>query len=88
MKNKFQAVIPRKVREKLPVNVGDILDAKVERGKITLTPKPVIDCGIEQGLADIRAGRSFGPFGSGAELVQSLHTEARRLRRGARKRAR
>jgi AbrB family looped-hinge helix DNA binding protein len=43
VKNKFQVVIPQAIREKLGINTGDILEAKVERGRITYTPKAVID---------------------------------------------
>ncbi len=38
VKNKYQVVIPRRVREQIGVAVCDILEAKLERGNITLTP--------------------------------------------------
>jgi AbrB family looped-hinge helix DNA binding protein len=43
VKNKYQVVIPRPVREQLGINRGDILEAKAERGKLTYTPKAVLD---------------------------------------------
>ncbi len=43
VKNKFQVVIPQAIREKLGINTGDVLEAKVERGRLTYTPKTVID---------------------------------------------
>jgi AbrB family looped-hinge helix DNA binding protein len=43
VKNKFQVVIPQAIREKLGINQGDVLEAKVERGRITYTPKTLID---------------------------------------------
>jgi AbrB family looped-hinge helix DNA binding protein len=43
VKNKYQVVIPQRVREKLGITRGDILEAKAERGKITYTPKAVLD---------------------------------------------
>ena len=85
VKNKFQVVIPQSVREKIGIHVGDVLEAKVERGKITFTPKSVVDRGIAQSLADFEAGRSFGPFKSADDLVGSLHRESAKL--GARKKA-
>jgi bifunctional DNA-binding transcriptional regulator/antitoxin component of YhaV-PrlF toxin-antitoxin module len=36
-------VIPRALREKLGISRGDVLEAKVERGRITYTPKAVVD---------------------------------------------
>lgn len=43
VKNKYQVVIPQAIREKLGISRGDVLEAKVERGRITYTPKAVID---------------------------------------------
>ncbi len=84
--SRYHVVIPRGVREKIGVSVGDLLEAKAERGKITLTPKSPVDLGIEESLADFKAGRSYGPFKTHAELVASLRSETKKLR--SRKRAR
>ena len=54
VKNKFQVVIPESVRDQIGVEVGDVLEAKVERGKITLTPKSIVDR-IPQVVKDVRA---------------------------------
>ena len=43
VKNKYQVVIPQALRKKLGISRGDVLEAKVERGRITYTPKAVID---------------------------------------------
>jgi AbrB family looped-hinge helix DNA binding protein len=43
VKNKYQVVIPQAIREELGIRAGDLLEAKVERGRITYTPKAVID---------------------------------------------
>src|SRR5581483_4832317 len=43
VKNKYQVVIPRSVRQELGIETGDVLEAKVERGKLTYTRKTVID---------------------------------------------
>ena len=43
VKNKYQVVIPRAVRKELGINPGDLLEAKVERGKLTYTRKALID---------------------------------------------
>jgi AbrB family looped-hinge helix DNA binding protein len=80
VKKKYQVVIPRDVRKKIGLNIGDFLEAAVERGKITFTPKSVVDRGIAQSLADFKEGRSFGPFETPEEIVASLHKEAAKLR--------
>ena len=39
--DKYQATLPAAVRNQIGIAVGDILEAKVERGKIPLTPETV-----------------------------------------------
>jgi AbrB family looped-hinge helix DNA binding protein len=51
---KFQIVIPRRIREQIQVDVGDILEARVEAGKITFTPKSSIRRHLAEGLEDAR----------------------------------
>src|SRR6202035_391638 len=43
VRNRYQVVIPQAIREKLGISRGDVLEAKVERGRLTYTPKTVID---------------------------------------------
>ena len=78
VKNKFQIVIPQRVREQIGVAVGDLLEAKVERGRITLTPKSLVDRAIAEGLEDVRKGCVKGPFGTVGELIDSLKGRKRR----------
>jgi AbrB family looped-hinge helix DNA binding protein len=80
IQRKFQVVIPPHIRKKIGLNVGDILVAKAERGKITLTPKEAFDRGIAESLADFREGRTYGPFATHEELIKSLHHQAAQLR--------
>ena len=80
VKNKYQVVVPQKVREKIPLQVGDLLEARAERGKITFTPKSVVDRDILKSFADFKEGRTYGPFETQRELVASLHAEAAKLR--------
>jgi AbrB family looped-hinge helix DNA binding protein len=78
VKNKYQIVIPQRVREQIGVAVGDILEAKVERGRITLTPKVMVDRAILEGLEDVRKGRVRGPFNTVDEMLDSLKGRKRR----------
>ncbi|MGH9353760.1 MAG: AbrB/MazE/SpoVT family DNA-binding domain-containing protein [Terriglobia bacterium] len=80
VKSKYQVVIPQSVRKKIALNVGDLLAARAERGKITFTPKQAIDHGIAESMRDFKEGRAYGPFATHKELVASLHKEAAKLR--------
>ena len=82
VKNKYQVVLPQNLREQVGIQVGDLLEAKVERGRITFTPKSLVDRGIAESLDDFRQGRTYGPFASAREAVASMKKE---LRKGARK---
>ena len=73
VKTKGQVTLPTRLREQAGLNVGDLLEAKLEKnGKITLTPKSLIDRRIEEGLEDIRKGRTYGPFDTAEEMIASL----------------
>jgi bifunctional DNA-binding transcriptional regulator/antitoxin component of YhaV-PrlF toxin-antitoxin module len=81
VKNKYQVVIPQALRKQVGVNIGDLLEAKVEQGKITFTPKTLIDTRIAESMADYKAGRSYGPFNSHKDLIGSLHKQAKKLKK-------
>lgn len=74
VKEKYQVTLPASVRQKVGVVVGDLLDAKVQGKKITLTPKKAIDRELALALEDIRKGRVYGPFRSVKEMLRSLHS--------------
>ena len=73
VKTKGQVTLPSTLREKAGLNVGDLLEAKLEKGgKITLTPKTLVDRRIDEALTDISKGRTYGPFDSADAMVASL----------------
>jgi|HubBroStandDraft_6_1064221.scaffolds.fasta_scaffold2201161_1 AbrB family looped-hinge helix DNA binding protein len=72
VKNKYQVVIPQSVRNQVAVRVGDLFEATVERGKITLTPKSIVDRAVAEGLEDLRKGHVSGPFGSVDMMLASM----------------
>ncbi len=78
VKSKFQIVIPQHVRELAHVEIGDLLEAGVENGKIVFTPKSLVDRHIAEGLEDARAGRTHGPYASAEEAVGALEARAKR----------
>jgi AbrB family looped-hinge helix DNA binding protein len=75
VKNKYQVVIPRRVREQIGVAIGDVLEARAIKGKIVFEPKPTLDRAIAEGLEDIRKGRVYDP-------TARSRTRGRRLRHG------
>lgn len=82
VKEKYQVTLPAAVREKTGVSVGDLLEAKVQGKRITLTPKVVVDRAfiekrLAQGLKDIREGRLLGPFKTAKAAIRALRARTR-----------
>jgi AbrB family looped-hinge helix DNA binding protein len=80
IKTKYQVTLPTEVRKRAGVQIGDLLEARLERGKITLTPKTMIDRGIAESLEEYQKGHSSGPFGTAEEMLVSLHRDLKKLR--------
>jgi AbrB family looped-hinge helix DNA binding protein len=71
VKTKFQIVIPQRVREQAQVEIGDILEARVENGKIVLTPKSLIDRHLVEGIEHARQGRTHGGYATAEAAVKA-----------------
>ena len=80
VKSKYQVVIPQLLRDQIRVKVGDIFEARAERGRIIFTPQTVVDRAVAESMADFKAGRSYGPFSSHKDFISALHREARKLK--------
>ena len=78
VKKKFQVVIPQHIREQIKVEIGDLLEAGVEDGKITFTPKSLIDRHLAEGLEDANQGRTHGPYANAKDAVKALERRAKR----------
>jgi AbrB family looped-hinge helix DNA binding protein len=85
VKTKFQVVIPQSIRKRVHLDIGDLLEASFENGKITFTPKTVIDRHLAEGLADLAQGRTHGPYGSAGEAISALERRAGKRKTNARK---
>lgn len=85
VKRKYQVVIPQTVRKKISVNVGDVFDARVERGKIVLHPKVIvdrdeytrtqrrrIDAQLSKSIAEDKRDESIA-FDTPQEMIDYLH---------------
>ena len=73
VKTKYQVTLPTSVRKSVGLSVGDLLEAKVEGNKITLSPKTAIDKELALSLEDVKAGRVEGPFRSVDAMLKGLH---------------
>jgi AbrB family looped-hinge helix DNA binding protein len=78
VKNKFQIVIPQHIREQVHVEIGDLLEASVEDGRITFTPKSLVDRHLAEGLEDAKRGRTHGPYESAKDAIKALDARAKR----------
>ena len=78
VKNKFQIVIPQHIREQVHVEIGDLLEANVEDGKITFTPKSLIDRHLAEGLEDLKQDRTHGPYANVRDAIRALENRAKR----------
>ena len=84
VKNKYQIVIPEDVREKLHLEVGDMLEVEEKNGKLIIKPVMVVDKSQayfwspewqkkeREADEDIRRGRLTGPFKGAEELIDHL----------------
>lgn len=80
IKDKYQIVIPAKVRKAAGVEVGDFLEASFENEKLTFVPQTPLDREIVESIADFRAGRTSGPFETHEALVKHLKEVVRKYR--------
>lgn len=72
VKTKYQITLPTALREEIGLSVGDLLEARVEGKKITLTPKSMIDRELALALEDFKHGRYVGPFSNAKEAIRTL----------------
>jgi AbrB family looped-hinge helix DNA binding protein len=85
VKTKFQVVIPQSIRNRVHLNIGDLLEASFENGKITFAPKTVIDRHLAEGLEDVARGRTHGPYTSAAEAIAAVGRRTQKNKKSSRK---
>jgi len=86
VKTKYQVVIPQSIRKRVRLDIGDLLEASFENGKITFTPKTVVDRHLAEGLEDVTRGRTHGPYESAAAAISALERRAGKRNKNPRKR--
>jgi AbrB family looped-hinge helix DNA binding protein len=105
IQRKGQMTLPTGVRSAVGLVDGDLVDVKVSRGRIIVTPtlvidrskfpsadedytpaqRRVIDAQLADALADIKAGRTAGPFNTAHEMI--VHMKAEMKKRAVLKKA-
>ena len=85
IRKRFQITIPRRIREKLKIGVGDVVEMAIRNGKIILSPKKLIDSGQayfwtkgwqegeREAEEDIKAGR-VKVFENVGDLLNDLNS--------------
>ena len=81
IKEKYQVTIPTTLCQKAGLEVGDLLEARVEGNKLTFTPKSVIDRDIAISLKQVREGKVSPPYRSAKAFLRALHRDVRRLKK-------
>ena len=81
VKTNGQVTIPTRLRERAGLNVGDLLEARLERGKITLTPQTLLERHVNESLEQIKKGEFYGPFDTAEEMIESLHRNSKRSKK-------
>ena len=80
---KYQVTIPKDVRDALGIKVGDLVEATIDRRGALIRPlevvrkKVAIRKRIEAAEADVKAGRTLGPFKTARAAMQALKHKVR-----------
>lgn len=90
-KTKTPLVVPPSVRRRAGHKNGQDLEFRVSDGVITILPKPTaaedectpqqrrtIDARLAEGLADIRAGRIYGPFDNADAMIAHMKAQIKK----------
>jgi bifunctional DNA-binding transcriptional regulator/antitoxin component of YhaV-PrlF toxin-antitoxin module len=83
-----QVTLSSSLRERAKLSVGDLLEAKLEKGRITLTRASLIDRHIDESQEQIKKGQFYGPFDTAEDMIETLHRHGGRSKRPAKRPAR
>lgn len=78
VKTKFQVTLPTYIRKQVRLAIGDILEAKVEKGKITLEPQSLIDRRLALAMEDVRMGRVSPAFNNIEDMIDYLKKKTKK----------
>lgn len=77
VKSGYQVTIPSRFRKEAGLTVGDLLQASIHQGRLTLRPTRAVEREIELALEDVKQGRMKGPFKTAKEAIQALRRASR-----------
>jgi bifunctional DNA-binding transcriptional regulator/antitoxin component of YhaV-PrlF toxin-antitoxin module len=90
-KTKTPLVVPPSIRRRAGHKDGQDLEFRVSGGVITILPKAsapdnnytprqrrIIDARLAEGLADVKAGRTFGPFDTADEMIAHMKAQLKK----------
>jgi bifunctional DNA-binding transcriptional regulator/antitoxin component of YhaV-PrlF toxin-antitoxin module len=98
--NRTPLVVPPAVRRKAGFRSGEEIEFRASGGVITIMPKlpsgdeeytpaqrRIIDAQLAEGLADIKAGRTYGPFNTADEMISHMkaHLKKRKTAKKAKR---
>ena len=72
-----QVAIPKRLHDRLGLKPGDYLEVAIERNRLVLTPKALVDKRIDEALDDLRNGRMIGPFNDAKSAMRALRKRTR-----------
>ena len=91
VRNKIGITVPEAVRRQAGIKIGDRLEFKVSGGIINIIPKlssaddeytpaqrKTLNAQLAEDLADIKAGRTAGPFNSADEMIAHMKGELKK----------
>lgn len=89
--NKSSLAVPTEVQRRAGIKAGDRVEFKVSGGIITIVPelpsavgeytpeqRRMIDARLKEGLEDIKAGRTHGPFDTADEMIAHMKGELKK----------
>lgn len=80
VKTKYQVTLPSFIRKQAGIKVGDILDAKVEKGQIVFTFKDIVDRRLALAMEDVRMGRVSPAFDNVEDTINYLKKKTKKHR--------
>ena len=73
-----QVVIPKKIHDRLGLHAGDYLEVELDRNRVVLTPKTLVEKRLAEPLEDVARGRVHGPFATAKEMIGRLRSSSSR----------
>ena len=93
VKSATDLVVPRSVRRRAGIKVGDRLEFKVSGGVINIVPKlpsaddeytseqrRIVNARLAESKDDLKKGRTFGPFETHEAMIAFLHGLVKEVR--------